>query len=398
MRATCRGCGATTLEEVLDLGSVPLAGGFLSGLGPETADPRFPLKVHTCAQCRLVQILDAIDPDVLFQNYSFASSTIGPLVDHFSRYAGWLIERFHPAVVVEFGCNDGVLLRPLGRAGVCAVGVDISHNIGDLARANGLEVLTGPFDDAMADRILGAVGPADVVTGSNAFAHNDHPELILSAARRVLRPGGHLCLEVMYAGDLLEQWQWDTLYHEHLTFYSLASLARLLERHGFFVVHAERVPMHGGSLRVAAGLTRPKQSTASLAGILEYEERLGLDRVETWKQFGALVDRKIRIVRDAFAALSSGHSIWAYGAAGKATMWLNACGMTYLGGIVDSSPLRAGKFMPGTHTPIVLPDEFRRSNPDYVFVTAWNYADVIKSKEDWFQGIWATPLPDLRFF
>jgi hypothetical protein len=114
--------------------------------------------------------------------------------------------------------------------------------------------------------------------------------------------------------------------------------------------------------------------------------------------FGSQVGRKIGIVRDVFETLSRHRRIWAYGAAGKATMWVNACGMNYLGAIVDASPLRAGKFMPGTHTPIVFPDEFKRANPDYVFVTAWNYADLIKSKESWFTGTWATPLPDLRLF
>ncbi len=398
MRSTCRGCGASEVEEILDLGSVPLAGGFLSAVGPGVPDPLFPLKIHACRRCSLVQILDAIEPDILFQNYSFSSSTIGPLVDHFSNYARWLVDRFHPTVVVEFGCNDGVLLTPLQALGVRAVGGDISENIGDLARDKGLEVLTGAFDEQMADRILQTAGSADIVTGSNAFAHNDRPEMILSAARRVLRPDGHLCLEVMYAGDLFEQWQWDTLYHEHLTFYSLGSLTRLLEQHGFFVTDAERIPMHGGSIRVAASRVRPRVIPETVQSILDYENRLGLNSVETWKAFGAQVGRKIGIVRDVLETLSRNHRVWAYGAAGKATMWLNACGMHYLGAIVDASPLRAGKFMPGTHTPIVFPEEFRRENPDYVFVTAWNYADLIKSKESWFTGTWATPLPDLRLF
>jgi novobiocin biosynthesis protein NovU/D-mycarose 3-C-methyltransferase len=377
---------------------MPLAGGFLSAVGPGVSDPLFPLSVHICGRCSLVQILNAIDPDVLFQNYSFSSSTIGPLVEHFASYADRLVERFHPKVVVEFGCNDGVLLAPLKQAGVRAIGVDISENIGDLARGKGLEVLTGPFDDQMADRILRTAGPADIVTGSNAFAHNDRPDIILSAARKLLRADGHLCLEVMYAGDLIEQWQWDTLYHEHLTFYGLGSLSRLLELHGFCLVDAERIPMHGGSLRVCAALSQSQPIAPGAQHILEDEEKLGLNRVATWVGFGAQVGRKIGIVRDVLEAISTRHTIWGYGAAGKATMWVNACGMQYLGGIVDASPLRAGKFMPGTHTPIVFPDEFRRANPDYVFVTAWNYADLIKSKEQWYTGTWVTPLPDLRLF
>ena len=217
------------------------------------------------------------------------------------------------------------------------------------------------------------------------------------AARALLAPGGHLCLEVMYAGDLLEQVQWDTLYHEHLTFYSLSTLTVLLERHGFRVVHAERIPMHGGSLRVVAALGSGP-ADPSVAGLLEHERAQRLADPSTWRDFGTLVDRKIAVVKESLGALSRTKRIWAYGAAGKATMWVNACDMSYLEAVVDGSPLRAGKRMPGTHTPIVGPEELRRRPPDVIFVTAWNYADLIRSKEGWFTGTWSTPLPDLRFF
>jgi C-methyltransferase-like protein len=203
---------------------------------------------------------------------------------------------------------------------------------------------------------------------------------------------------VMYAGDLVEQLQWDTLYHEHLTFYSLASLSRLLERHGFHVVHAERLPMHGGSLRVMAGRRPAESLSEECLAIKSYEERTALDRTETWADFGRRISRKIEIVRDVFDGLKQRNTIWGYGAAGKATMWVNACGMDYLGGMVDSSPLRAGKLMPGTHTPIVFPETFKRAAPDVVFITAWNYANGITAKESWFRGKWAVPLPELRFF
>ena len=222
-----------------------------------------------------------IDPDILFQDYSFSSSTIPALVQHFSDYAAWLVERFDPGRVVEFGCNDGVLLAPLQERGVDAWGVDISENITELAREKGLNVLTGFFDVPAAEEIRERAGRADVVTGSNAFAHNEHPEWILDAAKAVLAPGGHLCLEVMYAGDLLELMQWDTLYHEHLTFYSLGTLRTLLERHGFHLVHAERIPMHGGSLRAAAAL-EPAEPTEGLRAVEAYEEETRLNDPETW--------------------------------------------------------------------------------------------------------------------
>lgn len=393
----CRACGGDSLKLMLDLGDMPLAGGFLSGPEAIASERRYPLRIFVCESCSLVQIVDVVDPDVLFQDYSFSSSTIAALVDHFESYADWLVDRFAPARVIEFGCNDGVLLEPLGERGVDAWGVDVSENITELARSKGLQVVTGFFDARTAEELRERAGPADVVTGSNAFAHNAAPEEILAASRAVLAPSGHLCLEMMYAGDLLELMQWDTLYHEHLTFYSLGTLRVLLERNGFHVVHAERVPMHGGSLRLAAAL-EPAAPSESLSAIDEYERRIGLNDPATWVAFGSRVGRKIDIVRDVFADLGRTRRVWAYGAAGKATLWLNACRMDYLEAIVDASPLRAGKLMPGVHTPVVFPEAMRENPPDIVFVTAWNYAGGITAKEDWYRGIWATPLPELRFF
>jgi C-methyltransferase C-terminal domain/Putative zinc binding domain/Methyltransferase domain len=397
MTTSCRACAGAQLETILDLGPMPLAGGFLDGPEAIARERMYPLTIHACADCGLVQIVNPVDPDILFQDYSFSSSTIQPLVKHFEDYAEWMIARLHPSTVVEFGSNDGVLLTPLQRTGVKAIGVDISRNITALAQAKGLTAVAGIFNEETARQILNEHGPADVVTGSNAFAHNDMPVHILKAADIVLRDTGCLCLEVMYAGDLLEQLQWDTLYHEHLNFYSLATLGRLLARHGFHIVDAMRLPMHGGSLRVVAA-RRPAPLSASAEDLLAHEESIRLNGLQTWRDFGSRSLQKIRIVADVFDALSRRHSISAYGAAGKATMWVNAAKMHYLRAVVDASPLRAGKIMPGTHTPIVFPDAFRANPPDYMFVTAWNYADVIRSKETWFQGVWSTPLPDLRFF
>ena len=398
-RISCRGCESDQLDEFLDLGEMPLAGGFLRDENAIAGEKLYPLPVHVCSDCGLVQILEAIDPEVLFQDYSFSSSSIGPLVQHFQDYAHWLKKNLNPETAVEFGCNDGVLLRPLEELGVRTCGVDVSLNISELARKKELDVIAGYFDEETAESIKTKLGTVDVVTGSNAFAHNDQPGKILQAARRLLKPAGHLCLEVMYAGDLLQKMQWDTLYHEHLTFYGLSSLSVLLNRHGFHVIAAERLPMHGGSLRVVAGLNASEPQNPSVAETLDYERSVGLASPGTWTNFGKAVDRKITVVRETLDRLSRASRIWGYGAAGKATLWVNACKMDYLGAMVDASPLRAGKLMPGIHTPVVAPEELRQGEaPDYVFITAWNYADLIRSKEAWYEGIWLVPAPDLRFF
>ena len=397
-RTVCRGCESEKLEEFINLGKMALAGGFLPNAEAIKEEKKFPLPVHICRDCGLIQIVEIVPPDILFKDYAFSSSTIGPLITHFENYAKWLKKKFNPKFVVEFGCNDGVLLKPLEANGIKACGVDISENITEMARKQGLDVVTGYFDESIAEGIKARLGVADVVTGSNAFPHNDHPENILKAAKKVLRSDGYLCLEVMYLGDLLEQLQWDTWYHEHLTFYCLMTLSVLLQRYGFKVIDAERLPMHGGSLRIVATLNQNAEIQTGAKEILDYEEKNGLASYETWKNFGAHINRKIEVVNKTLGALSKTNRIWGYGAAGKATMWVNACNMNYLEAMVDASPLRAGKLMPGIHTPIVFPNELKKNPPDYIFITAWNYAEQIKAKEAWFKGIWITPLPDLLFF
>lgn len=397
-RTVCRGCESKQLEAFLNLGDMPLAGGFLASKADISKENVYPLPVHVCKDCGLVQILEVIDPEILFQDYSFSSSTIAPLVQHFKSYADWIKVNFNPKTVLEFGCNDGVLIDPLNKLGIRAAGIDVSKNISELAQSKGLDVSAGYFNVESALQLRERLGEIDLVTGSNAFAHNDQPGKILEAAKTVLSKDGLLCLEVMYAGDLIEQYQWDTLYHEHLTFYSLTTISKLLSRYGFKVIRAERIPMHGGSLRLAASVSSNATQHPSVAELFNYEEKNALAKPETWQAWGSHIARKIEVVDKTLSRLSKNACIWGYGAAGKSTLWVNACKMNYLDKMVDASPLRAGKLMPGTHTPIVFPEELKANPPDYIFITAWNYAEHIKSKESWFNGIWITPLPELRFF
>jgi SAM-dependent methyltransferase len=395
---TCRGCGTDAVEGFLDLGEMPLAGGFLNGPEEIAEEERYPLAISACGECGLVQITDPVDPSILFSDYSFKTGTIPGLVKHFEAYAEWIAARFSPATVVEFGANDGTLVAALEQRGVRAVGVDLADNITEMAREQGRDVITGAFSRELADELAGRLGgPADLVTGSNVFAHNSDPGAILDGADAVLVPDGVLCLEVMYAGDLLEQLQWDTLYHEHLTFYSLGTLERLLGRHGFEVVEAERVPMHGGSLRVAAA-RGGRERSGTVAELAAWEAEYELNEVATWDRFADDSRRRIAAFGDSMRRLARSASIWAYGAAGKATMWVNACEMNYLEAVVDASPLRYGKLMPGTHTPIVSPDDFKQSSPDYVFASAWNYLDAIRANEPQYQGYWIVPLPEMRIY
>lgn len=398
-RTTCRACGKKKLHKFLDLGKQPLAGGFL----PPEADAiekekRYALPIDICLNCGLIQTLHVIPPKQLFIHYCFSSSTVPALVTHFEEYAQWLKRKFNPTFVVEFGSNDGILLLPLEKLKIKAIGVDISKNITEMAKAKGLMAIQGFFDTQMAEKIQKKDGSADIVTGSNAFPHNDQPEKVLKAAKKILKKDGHFIVEIMYAGDLLAQLQWDSMYHEHLSYFCATTLEVLFNRFGFHMVDVEHLPMHAGSLRVVAAVDPKEKPAPSVATFFQKEKQQKITEAETWLKFSQTVQRRIKIAREVMKKLSFSSRIWAYGAAGRATMWVNACEMNYLEAIVDSSPLRSGRLMPGTHTPIVFPEALRSNPPDYIFVTAWNYLEVIRAKESWYKGIWVVPLPELRFF
>jgi hypothetical protein len=382
-----------------DLGEMPLAGGFLT---PEQipAEQRYPLVVSVCEACSCVQITDPVDPQILFHDYSFKTGTIPGLVRHFDAYADWLVDTFEPRTVVEFGANDGTLIAALDARGIRSVGVDLAANITEMGRREGRDLVTGMFGPALVNELRERIGNASIVTGSNVFAHNAHPGPILDATAALLAPDGVLVLEVMYAGDLLEQLQWDTLYHEHLTFYSLGTLRKLLARHGFEPVESFRIPMHGGSLRVAAARAGARPPGRSVADVDAYEAATELNVADTWRGFADDSHRRIATFGDAMRRIAQTASVWAYGAAGKATMWVNACEMDYLERVIDASPLRAGKLMPGTHTPIVSPDEFKAQDPppDYLFASAWNYLEAMRKNEPQYRGYWVVPLPEMRIY
>ena len=395
MKDSCRGCGAQEVRPFFDLGELPLAGGFLTE-DQISHERRYPLLISVCDACSLVQIVHPVDPDILFQDYSFATGTVPGLVKHFDEYAEWINVVLRSKSVIEFGCNDGTLIDALARRGIEALGIDLAANITEMAREQGRNVITGAFGSAAVPELLERTGRVDLITGSNVFAHNAQPGDILDAAGELLTDDGFLSLEVMYAGDLLDQLQWDTLYHEHLTFYSLGTLEKLLARHAFEPFRAERIPMHGGSLRLTAAREGAHTPDDSVRVLREWEASQALNQSSTWDGFADACRRRIDVFGDTMRRLSSEASIWGYGAAGKATMWVNACEMDYLGGMVDASPLRYGKLMPGTHTPIVSPDEFRQHQPDYVFVSAWNYLDAIRANEPQYTGYWIVPLPEMR--
>lgn len=376
---------------------MPLVGSFQRDAAQARQASRYPLEWLLCEGCATAQLACSVpDPVVFNDDYSFATGTVPALRSHFAALAELVAERFRPGRLLEFGSNDGSFLCNAAARGVAVVGVDPATNVNRLARDKGLTIVDGFLDPRLATRLRDQHGAFDFVLGSNCFAHNESEHPVLEAVQHLLAPGGTLCLEVMYAVDVLESCQWDSLYHEHVFLYSMIALSNLLERHGLRIFDAERISTHAGSIRVFAGkdLARPQSERAR--DLIATEHALGLGAPATWLAFGASAAANIEKVRAALDALSRAKRIGGYGASGRAAMWANACDMHYLEYIVDASPLRHDRFLPGIGTPIVSPAAAQtRGMPDVMVIFAWNYHREIMRQAPSFKGDWLIPAPEL---
>jgi hypothetical protein len=397
-RSTCRTCGAP-LQDILDFGEeMPLAGSFISQdetLSKDFVEHVYPMQVSFCEQCALVQIPNVIPKEDLFNaHYHYRSSVIGTLQHHFKQYAEVIgnvlhsqTKSSHTQYVVEFGCNDGVLLAHLRDLGIKAIGVDASANIVELGRSQGLDIINGFFNTQIAVEIAQEHGKASVITGSNVFAHNDDVTDILDGAKVLLDDHGYLLIEVHYLGALIEQVQFDFFYHEHCNYYSLHSLQYLLDLNSFDCVDAEIVPMHSGSLRVyAMKKDHAGEKTKRYEELLQEEKKAGLNSLYAFNTF---IQKVHQAGSDLVAVLraykAEGKIICGYGASGRSVTMLNYYGITseLIDFMVDASPLRAGHYMPGLHIPIYFPEKERLEQADICLITAWSYQEEIVKKEDW---------------
>jgi SAM-dependent methyltransferase len=404
-RQTCRVCGGSRLSTFLDYGNMPLAGGFLPA--ERLSETKFyPMDLAMCADCTLVQIRNVVAGEVLFTDYRYLSSMMATLSQHFREYASVLKEQVLPVrdpFVVEIGCNDGVLLTPLRELGVRAVGVDAAENVVAITRQRGHEVMHGFFGVEIADEIVARHGRPDVITASNVFAHIDDLDEVMRGVDRLLAPDGTFIVEVHYIVDLLDTFQFDTVYHEHLCYYSLHSLRVLYERFGFTITEVRRLPMHGGAIRVyCRRTTSTKTSSALVTKMLEEEHVRGIDLPATYERFGAAVEvARDRLRTFLFERKSQGRSLSAYGAAGRATTLLNYCRLdrSIVDYIVDESPFRCGRYVPGVNIPIVAPSVLRERPTDDCLITAWNYrAEIVAKSQDFLAsgGTFIMPLPEIE--
>jgi SAM-dependent methyltransferase len=405
-RTTCRLCRSRNLELVLSLTPTPPANAFITAADLDKNEERFPLDVFFCRDCAHVQLLDVVDPSVLFKHYVYVSGTSPVFVNHFKKYAAEMIQKFKlgkGAFVVEIGSNDGTLLRFFKDAGLKALGIDPAEAIAREATQKGIETIPTFFTGELAEAIRAKHGQADLVVANNVFAHADDLHDIVKGIRTLLKPHGVYVFEVSYLADVYEKTLFDTIYHEHLCYHTVKPLRGFFKTNGMELIAARSVDTHGGSLRAMAQLAGgPHRVEPSVAEFIRREETLGLDNAATLKGFST----KINQLRDELNALlrklkSEGKRIAAFGAPAKATtlMLHFGIGPEFVDFIVDDSPLKQGLYSPAFHIPVVPSSEIDKRKPDYLVILAWNFAEPIIAKHAEFRergGHFIIPVPAVR--
>jgi SAM-dependent methyltransferase len=402
----CRLCGAPLEHVVADLGVSPVANDYLDEDDLGRMEPFYPLKALVCAQCLLVQLEAFEPPERIFSDeYAYFSSYSSSWLDHARRYTTAMVERLGlgaESKVVEIASNDGYLLQYFVERGVQVLGVEPTANTAAAAVANGVPTAVRFFGRDAATE-LRAEHTADLLVANNVLAHVPDLNDFVAGLALLLAPDGVLTIEFPHLLRLLEEAQFDTIYHEHFSYFSLLTASRALERHGLAIFDVEELPTHGGSLRVYAGHA-PREPGDRVLELGKRERAAGLEDVATYVAFADRVRREKReIVRFFIEQKEAGVSIAGYGAPAKGNTLLNYCGVgrDFIDYTVDLNPHKQGRYLPGTRIPILAPDEIRRTRPDLVFILPWNIRDEVMEQLDFVRewgGRFAARSPEIRIF
>ena len=404
--ASCLLCAACEVETFLDLGSTALANKFPSAEGLSRPEPRFPLRVGFCHACGHVQLVERVPPAAMFTDYLYVSSASDTLRAHFDDLAATLTARHDLAdggLVIDIGCNDASLLCCFRDRGARTLGVDPAENLAEFSRETGIERYRGFFGADTAGEIAERWGPAALITATNTFPHIPDLRGFVAGLDAVLAPGGAFVLEAHYLVDLLDQLAFDTVYHEHVSYWALGPMMRLFEDHGMEIVRAEGLPIHHGQLRATVMRRGEGEVDGSVAEVLAAERQLGIDRFDTWRAFAGRVGRLKAEVMDCLSGLKAdGRRLAGYGAPAKGSTLLEFFGVgpDLLEFVADRSPLKQGRYTPGSHIPIVAPERLlEEPSPDHVLLLAWNFEEEILAQQAEFRrrgGRFILPVPEVR--
>lgn len=404
----CRSCGSEALHQALDLGETPLANSLLAGHELDDAEPTYPLELLFCSDCTLLQISETVDPEELFREYVYFSSYSDTMVAHAKALVDRVLSQRSLGandLVVELASNDGYLLQFYKSAGVPVLGIEPAANVAASAVGDrGIETLIEFFNLDLADRLALEGRSASVIHANNVLAHVADLRSFVSGIARLLRPNGVAILETPYVREMLDKVEFDTIYHEHLCYYSVTSLMRLLGDRGLKIVDVEPIDIHGGSIRIFAALSDSSvEPNLHVEKLLAAEQAWGVADLATYQRFG---DRVRTLQRDLLEMLtqlrSDGARIAAYGAAAKGSTLLNCCriGKDLVDYVVDRSPHKQGLYMPGVRLPIRAPAVLNEDRPDYALLLTWNFApEILEQQADYIAGggkfIVPVPVPEI---
>ncbi|MFA6408168.1 MAG: class I SAM-dependent methyltransferase [Candidatus Paceibacterota bacterium] len=383
-KTTCRVCEGTDLVKVLDLGSTPPANAYLKEEDLEKSEQAFPLALYYCRTCSLAQLLDVVDPEILFKNYHFLTGASTPSIEHFKKYAEEVIKPLISSkddLVIDIGGNDGVLLSFV-KDYARVLNVDPADNLAPISEGNGVPFYPAFFTSQTADDLIEKYGQAKVVVANNVFAHTDPLRDVFKGVAKLIDEDGVFVFEVHWQKHLIEEGAFDQIYHEHLCFHSLHALKHLVESAGMNIFDVEIVPMQGKSLRVFASKNRTP--SINVERILTEEREAGLTDEATHHAFAEKVEQNKQKLLALLAELkSAGKKIVGYGAPAKGNTLLNYYGIgpDVLDYLTDTTTLKQGLYSPGMHIPIVSPEKLLTDTPDYIFLLAWNFKDAILEKE-----------------
>jgi len=405
----CRFCTTRLEHTFVDLGMSPLCESFLAASALNQMEPFYPLHVYVCAQCFLVQVEEFVSPEDIFREYAYFSSYSDSWIDHVRRYTDQIIERLNlgcTSSVIELASNDGYLLQFFHRRGIPVLGIEPARNVARVALDKGIPTVTEFFGMDLASRLSAEGKAADLIIGNNVLAQVPDLNDFVAGMKLLLKPDGTITLEFPHLMRLVEDNQFDTIYHEHFSYFSCASTSTILAAHGLALFDVEELPTHGGSLRAYichAGDGAQAVSTR-VEDLLAQERHAGLATIEYYTSFEQQVrETKRKLLEFLIDAARKEKSVVGYGAPGKGNTLLNYCGIRtdFLQYTVDRNPHKQGKYLPGTHIPIEAPERIRETRPDYVLILPWNLKDEIMDHmhhiREW-GGQFVVPIPEVRVY